>query len=288
MAELRSQRVAPTLITLVVVSLLLMTVDIRASGGGVPGLLRGGAQELIGPVQRVVAAVVTPVADFVDGLAGIAGLREENARLLQQLAESQAQLASMEELQARLGVLEDLYDLKLETAELVQTPANVIGEVDAFDHSFRIARGSGDGVLVNHPVIDTQGYLIGRVAEVTDHFAVVVPVIASDQAVTVSIGDQVGTLVSQAGRNQMSLEVFEASAPVVEGTEVVTSAQSSNYPPGIPVGWVVESVRPDGNALIVGVQPYASVSSLRVVVVLTWPIEETPTAVETPVEGASG
>ena len=267
----RPERLAPTLITLIVLSLLLMTLDIRSSGGGLVGTVRGGVQELIGPVQRVLDAVVTPVADFVEGLAGVAGLRDENARLVQQLAVAEAQVASIEELQARLKVLEELHQLQLNTGELLRTPANVIGRVDAFDPTFRISKGGDQGVLVGHPVIDTRGYLVGRVSAVSANYAIVVPLSASDQAVTVSVGDQVGTLEHQLASSRLLLQVFEATGPMKAGTEVVTSAQAVNFPPGVPVGRIAEDARPDGNALVVPVDPYVSVDSLRIVVVLTWP-----------------
>lgn len=272
----RPERLAPTLITLIVLSLLLMTLDIRSSGGGVVGTVRGGFQELIGPAQRVLDAVVTPVADFVEGLAGVAGLRDENARLTRQLAEAEAELATIEELKARLAALEELHELQLSTGELVRTPANVIGRVDAFDPTFRISKGSDQGILVGHPVIDTHGYLVGRVSAVSANYALVVPLSASDQAVTVSVGDQVGTLEHQLASSRLLLQVFEAIGPMEAGTEVVTSAQAVNFPPGVPVGRIAEDVRPDGNALVVPVDPYVQVDSLRLVVVLTWPAGDPP------------
>ncbi|NIR41406.1 MAG: rod shape-determining protein MreC, partial [Actinobacteria bacterium] len=61
--------------------------------------------------------------------------------------------------------LERLEGLELAVEDLVRTNANVIGRTDSFDRSFRIDRGEESGVLVGHPVLDANGYLVGRVLE---------------------------------------------------------------------------------------------------------------------------
>ncbi|MGH8874627.1 MAG: rod shape-determining protein MreC, partial [Acidimicrobiia bacterium] len=175
MRERPGDRVVPTLITLVVVSFLLMTFDIRAAGQGVVGSLRAGTQSMVGPAQALATTVVDPVADFVEGLASIAGLREENQRLRRELDEARGQLALVEDDRARVVVLEQLVGLDGTGEDLVRTAANVIGHNDTFDLSFTIDKGSADGVLAGHPVIDPNGYLVGKVLSVAEHFATVVP-----------------------------------------------------------------------------------------------------------------
>ena len=57
--------------------------------------------------------------------------REQNAALSAQLAESQASLVAVQDDLAKLDLLEQIYDLDTDGAELGQTVANVIGSVDA-------------------------------------------------------------------------------------------------------------------------------------------------------------
>ncbi len=281
MREYRDTRTVPTLVTLIVIGFLVMTLDIRASGGGLTGTLRDGTTRLLAPVQRVAAAIVNPLADFMEGLADIADLRAENADLRSRLASVQAELASVQDSLERLEVLERLNDLTLDEADLIQTPANVIGRTDSFDLSFRIDKGEADGVLAGHPVIDENGYLVGRVLSATAHGAVVVPIVGDREAVTVVAGGRIGSLSAILGSGQMRLDVFDTPDPMPAGTQVVTSFQSVSFPPGIPVGEVVETVKPVGGALRATVEPFSDLSRLRVVVVLTWPPD--PTAVtETP------
>lgn len=264
-------RTIPLLVTLLAVSIVIMTFDIRASGEGVVGSLRTGVNRILEPVQVAASAVVNPVADLVGNLRDVAGLRAENEALRAELAEAQAELASVEDRLERLEVLERLHDLELDLADLTTTNANVVGLTDSFDQSFRIDRGMEAGILEGHPVLDVNGYVVGRVLESWRGGAIVVPLVGDVEAITVSVGDQVGTLQAVVGSEELVLEVLENAEPVEEGDQVVTSSFSSVFPPSIPVGVIAQDARPQGQALTASVEPYADISRLRVVVVVAWP-----------------
>lgn len=267
-----TDRTLPTLITLVIVAVLLMTFDIRLQGGGVVAVLRGGAQTVVAPLQRGASAVVNPVADFLDGLTAIASLRAENQALRAELGTAQAQLDEVEDDLARLATMEELNDLGLDESEIGQTPANVIGSPDpSFDPSFLIDKGTSDGVLVGQPVIDVYGYAVGTVTDVSPTTATVVPIVAGRNAVVVLVGDQVGQATAQPGLDDMLLEVLDARYPVSAGDQVMTSSASTNFPGGLPVGEVAADSEPESTALTALVTPYVDVEALRVVVVLAWP-----------------
>lgn len=273
----RSDRSLPTFITLVVVAILLMTFDVRMQGQGVVGAMRGGTQTLLAPLQRGAAVVIEPVTDFVDGLADIASLRETNEALRAELARAQAALAEAGDDLARLETLEALYDLDLESTEVMRTPANVIGRADQFDLSFQIDKGVSDGVIEGQPVIDVYGFAVGRVSEASPNTAIVVPIQASRNAVSVMVGSQTGLLTSNPGSAEMRLDIYDARSPVGEGDQVVTAANT--FPPGLAVGEVVGPAAPQSTALEAQVMPFVDIESLRVVVVLAWPPD--PTAVTT-------
>lgn len=273
----RSDRSMPTFVTLVVVAILLMTFDIRLAGEGVVGVIRGGAQTLLAPLQRGATVVIDPVADFLDGLSDITSLRETNDALRAELARTQAALAEAGDDLARLETLEALYDLDLESTEVARTPANVIGRADQFDLAFQIDKGVDDGVIEGQPVIDVYGFAVGLVAEASPSTAIVVPIQASRNEVTVLVGSQTGLLSANPGSPDMTLEIFDARAPVNEGDQVVTSANT--FPPGLAVGEIIQPASPQSTALTTQVMPFVDVESLRAVVVLAWPPD--PTAATT-------
>lgn len=271
-------RTLPVLITLLVLGVLLMTIDVRLQGGGVVGVMRDGTQTIIAPVQKAVSFVVTPVANMIDSLSNVATLREENIALRRQLEEARADLIAVQDQQARLELLEQLYGLESAGEELGRTVANVIGRPDAFDAAMYIDKGIADGIVVGQPVIDTNGFVVGTVKNVTAGSAIIVPITADRQALTVVVGNQVGTLLSQVNTDLMKLEVLPAREPVLADERVVTSATSANFPAGWPVGRVVEDAAPSVDLLTASVEPFVNPDTLRIVVVLAWPPDPvTPT-----------
>ncbi len=268
----RSDRALPTFITLLVIGVLLMTFDVRLEGGGVVGVLRSGTQAIVSPLQRMAAYVVTPVANALDSLSNVASLREQNAALSAELAEAQASLVAVQDQLAKLELLEQIYDLGTDDQTVGRTVANVIGSVDA---ALIIDKGTNDGVLVGQPVIDTNGYVVGTVKSASAGSATVLPITATREGLTVLIGSQTGTLVSRAFSSELGLEmdldVFDAREPVLAGDRVLTSAASTAYPAGLPVGEVIEDASPESTSLTTTVRPFVDAESLRFVIVLAWP-----------------
>jgi rod shape-determining protein MreC len=271
----RTDRALPTFISLIVIGVLLMTFDVRLEGGGVVGVLRTGTQNILSPLQKAAAFVVTPVSDALDSLSHVASLREENAALDAQLADAEARLVSVQDQLAKLGLLEHLYDLNLDEQQIGRTVAEVIGKPDPLDAALIISKGTSDGILVGQPVIDTSGYVVGTVKTASAHSATVVPITAAREGLTVLVGDQTGTLVSEPFSSTltltMNLDIFVATEPVLAGDRVLTSAVSTNYPAGLPVGVVTKDASPSTGSLSTTVKPFVEPDSLRIVVVLAWP-----------------
>jgi rod shape-determining protein MreC len=267
-----SDRALPTFITLLVVGVLLMTFDVRLAGGGVVGVLRTGTQEIVSPLQRVAAYAVTPIANALDSLSNVASLREQNAALTAELAEAEAALVAVQDDLAKLALLEQIYDLEADGGVLGQTVANVIGSVDA---ALIIDKGQKDGVVAGQPVIDTNGYVVGTVKSASTGSATILPITATREGLTVLVGSQTGTLLSRPFSSELSLEmdldVFDAREPVLAGDRVLTSAASTDYPAGLPVGEVLADASPESTSLSTTVRPFVDAESLRFVVVLAWP-----------------
>jgi rod shape-determining protein MreC len=262
-------RTFPTLITLLVLGLLLMTFDVRSEGGGVTGLLRTGTQSMVAPLQKGAAFVVNPVVDVIDSLSNVATLREQNRILQRDLAEAEAAIVAVDDDLARLELYEQLYDLESTGTAIGRTVAQVIGQ-PAQEGALIIDKGSSDGIVVGQPVVDTSGYVVGSVELVTAGTATIVPITVGPSGVAVAVGDQVGVVLPQIDTNVMRLEL-DAKDPVFRGDRVVTSAGSVRFPAGYPVGEVLADAAPTNDTLSTEVDPYVQPDTLRVVVVLAWP-----------------
>jgi rod shape-determining protein MreC len=249
-----------------------MTFDVRLDGGGVVGVLRSGTQAIVSPVQRLASYVVNPVSNALDSMSNVASLREQNAELARELAESQASLIAVQDQIAELELLKQIYDLGNEEGQVGRTVANVIGAVDA---ALIVDKGTGDGVVVGQPVIDTNGYVVGTVTSASPGSATIVPITAERQGITVQTGTQTGALSSQAFSSDMTLtmtlDVFAAREPVLAGDRVVTSAGSTRFPAGLPVGQILADASPESTSLTTTVRPFVDPETLRLVVVLAWP-----------------
>ncbi len=276
MREFRTNdRALPLVVTLVVLSIVIMTFDIRSEGEGVLATVRGATNSVLEPVERLGSVVVSPLADVIENLSEIRSLRDENEALRAKLAEEQASNAANADLAARVAVLERINDVRSEDlADYTTTAANVVGQTDSFDMSFRLDKGEEAGILVGHPVVDDFGYLVGRVAQSWSGGSIVVPIVADVNAVTVRVGEQTGTLEAVIGSDIMVFQVFETAVAVSAGDAVVTSSLAEAYPPGLPVGEISETTEPTGQALTARVRPFSEPTRLRNVIVITWPTDQ--------------
>src|SRR5918994_361086 len=84
-----------------------------------------------------------------------------------ELAEKEAELVAMQDDLALFEHYERYYELEATGSELGRTPAQVIGQPDAFDGALIIDKGSSSGIVVGQPVIDTSGYIVGSIQQVT-------------------------------------------------------------------------------------------------------------------------
>lgn len=271
MREFRDDRSVPLFITLLVIAFVVMTLDVRSTGAGALDTVKEGASRLVEPIQSAASAVIDPVARLVENLSDVAGLRNENAALRAELARAQAELAGVEQDRARLEVLEEMLDLQLAVEALVRTNANVIGRSDSIDELLVLDRGEESGILAGHPVLDQNGYVVGRILDSWNGGSTVVPLTNDVEGITVTVGDQFGTLQPVIGSSEMVLNVLESAHPVAAGDQVVTSQLSLSFPRGLPVGEIVADAQPQGQTLTVAVRPFTETSRLEAVVVVAWP-----------------
>ena len=128
-------------IALVVTSLVTITLDSRGGDRGPLALVGRASLAVISPLQKGIAAVFRPIGDFFGDLARIGSLKEQNARLQQQLDQFRGQQAQFQEMLAENKELRALLDLK-EQLGFDTIGATVISESPSnFEASVNINRG---------------------------------------------------------------------------------------------------------------------------------------------------
>lgn len=271
-----TDRSAFVAIILLIVSLGLMTYDVRSSNEGFGAALRNGAKFVATPIQAAINAVVEPVVGFADGLANLAGLRQENERLRERIAELEGEVIRVGHLEDQVEELGLLLDLRLEgDLQELAVRAEVTGRAGILDPTLFINRGIDDGIHPGQPVVDGQGALVGVVLEALERSSVVLP-IASRRApaVTVRLADDRRGIVEGLGADGLQLSIFDAALPVEEGELLVTFGpygDSHSYPKGLLVGTVMAPASPRSGVIRVSVIPMGDLDRVEYLAVLPWP-----------------
>ena len=277
-----SRRTRLVLGALLVAALALITFDARGGGGPVSalrsfgGTVFGGAQNVIGAVTRPVTSLFSNVSGAHANQARISALQAEVIRLRVELSEarlSKAQSAQLQQLLTLAG--RGRYRI---------VAANVIAAAPGFAGAVTIDAGRADGIRPDLTVLNGSG-LVGTVTSASAHTATVL--LTTDATATVGVqvagtgqvGAVTGTGPGRAGGPMLRLQVFDASAILRVGEQLVTfgSVHGQPYVPGVPVG-VITQVLASGNTLTKAalVRPYANANALGMVGVVVVPPRVNP------------
>jgi rod shape-determining protein MreC len=257
------------LILLVLTSITLITIDARGNGGGVTRTVRDSARDAMAPVQSAVDDVLSPVADWFDGVAQSGNLKDENRTLRRELAQARGEAAQSRSVLRENGELRKLAQLPF-VGDLAGVDAQVIaGSPGNFESTIAVDRGSDAGIAPGMPVVTGDG-LVGRIVQASRKRATVLLLTDPNSGVAVRLEKSGGTGVAngRAGSNLLRLD-FVRPEFKVKRDELVFTADSGRYPANIPVGRVV-SVKSSPGAIeqTILVQPLADVARSSVVRVL--------------------
>jgi rod shape-determining protein MreC len=249
------------LIILLVLAVALITFDFRDGGSSDAHSLGG---RLFGPAERV-AGDVTGWFRGGGGSGEISALQQQNDQLRAELAQAQTD-------DTDAGQLASLLHLSTKDRYKV-VPATVIAAGGAYSDTVTISAGSASGIAANETVLNGDG-LVGTVVAVTASTATVQLATDANSPVGVriagtgEIGALSGTADSFSGSAPLRLVLFDATATLQPGEEVITfgSIGGRPYVPGVPVGTVTTVTTEPGSLTPTAlVQPFADFTGLGVV-----------------------
>ena len=250
--------------------LILISAQVQ-SKTGVPVL----ESVTFGFFSRVQAAA----SGFIDGVRGgwgnyvdLRGVRDENARLRQQVADMEVRLQEQHALAARAVRLEELLKLKGSTTLPTLAASVIAGSPIPDVLTVTIDRGSADGVQPDMSVIGPKG-IVGRVmGPVAAHAARVQLIIDRNAAVgAVTERARAGGMVfgrSSGDDPPLGMDLVSNLSDVKSGDIVVASGVDGIYPKGFVIGSVESSERGSGLHRVITVRPAVDFSSLEEVLVV--------------------
>lgn len=270
------QRAPIWLVTLLVANLVIMAVDARDANGQ-HKILRVWTQTLASPLQNASSKASDATVGFFQQLWNSRSTAQENKQLKERLTRLEAELENARHAEAENERLRSLLNLN-EQLEIKSIPARVIArDPSIWFNTITINRGSSSGISVNMPVV-TIGGIVGRVITVSP-FASQVMLITDEKAGAGAIVGQLGqsgALGSVRGRDDLGVGLVEMRyvsglEKVEVGDFVTTTGQDGIYPPGLPVGRVVDVKKGSATqAHQILIQPGAQLDHLEAVAVLLY------------------
>jgi len=258
------------LITLIVTSLLLITLDLR--GIGVIDGVRKGTQGAFAPIQNFGATITLPVRNFLSDVTQL-GRKQSQIKKLQVENEAlRLQLLDRASADAELEQLKSVLDLA-GTAKFKVVAAKVIsqGATTSFTQTITIDAGTKDGIRDNMTVISGLG-LVGVVKIAYDNSSLVE--LASDPGFKIGARvagtQQIGILSGQGTRKGV-LQLLDNESTLKLGDVVLARGSQNNRPfvPGVPIGVVTAVDNAAGSVTqTADVRFFTSFSTLGVVSVV--------------------
>lgn len=254
----------------IAVILLLFIGLVVLSLSGYLSVLLGAATAPLVSLQSVISTRYVALFEFFTSPQDVLSLRQENARLTNEIALLQKQVIEFEEQLREAEVFYALLDFARTNPENQYIAATVIGkDPSPFMGYIILDHGTDDGVRHGMPVVTEEG-LVGKVDAVTANACRVQ--LISDAGFSANVRGQnsqaEGLLVGSI-TGDLSLTMVTQDVTLVSGDLLLTSGLGGNYPADVLVG-EIETVYKEENALFqsASVQPAVDLRNLQVVLII--------------------
>jgi len=284
-----SRRTRILLGVLVVACLTFVILDLRG-GEGPFASVRAVGSNILGGLERAAATVFSPITGAGSWWST---MRDQSEQIRTLTAENEALRSELQILtndRARVAALDGLLRVAgVGQYRFVPSEVIAIGPAQDFSWTLTIDAGRNDGIEQDMSVINGSG-LVGRVLKTTADTSTVVLVVDQGSAVGGRIAGtgEIGIVSGTGAQDELEFELLDPLADVRVGDALVTFGSKGGrpYAPGLPIGEVVEVSGTGGQLTRVAkVRPYADMSRLSIVGIVTKPPREDPRDSVLPVSG---
>lgn len=249
----------------------LITLDQRGQGSGLFDSARRLALDVSSPIQSAVDDVVNPVSEWFDGVTNSGDVARERDELRGRVGELESSLARAEGAISENQELRRLLELPF-AGDLDGVAAEVIARApNSFEQTITVNKGTASGIAEGMPVVAGDG-LVGRVVLAGRTSSKILLITDETSGVSIRIENQTGSAVGEVGRQTLAVDFVDPDADVGEDQVAVTLGEMSRFPPGIPVGTVVQADRAPGEVQQrIRLEPIVDLAELELVKILIWP-----------------
>jgi rod shape-determining protein MreC len=282
----RGPSITTRLVSLIILSLLLMTLDHRQHH---LNTVRAILSVMVYPLQVAASAPVTATRWLTETLARRNDLLKENARLQAEHLQLSSKLQKLESLQMENARLRALLESSVKVGDRVLEAELMNVDLDPYRHRVVLNKGSLNDVYLGQPILDAHG-VMGQVTKVSPLTAEAMLITDPEHAIPVQVlRTGMRTLVVGTGApDRLELPHLPDSADIRRGDLLVTSGLGGRFPAGYHVGIVEEiSTNPGSPFLSVTATPTAHVDRSPEVL-LVWRLEHAEKKQEEPAQAAAG
>ena len=257
----------------VLIALLLVLAHTAYNGSFLLSNLFGAVTT---PMQKVSAAAAESVSGVAERVTtSYEDLAAENEQLRAQVEALQKQLSDYYQYKQENEQLKNFLELKSANPDYKFAYGSVIARDGAASYySFRVDKGTLDGVAVNDPVV-TEGGLVGWVSSVSAMQCSVTTILSPSTNISAidKVNRDTGVLTSDAAladQGLVRLSYLENDNTVKKGDMIVTSGIGGIFPKNLLIGKAVEVQSSQTDvSLYATVEPYVDVKNVKDVLIIT-------------------
>ncbi len=227
----------------VVLAFALLLLLLQRVNPDLGSRMRGATADALSPIISLVRAPIEGIRRMGGAIADHRAVVEQNRELKARLARADAQAAQAGKLAAEVKRMDALLGLRRPERRLVATAIASAVSAGAGQRQAIISAGLADGVRPRMPVIAAEG-LAGRVTDVGQGASRIMLLTDSDSRVPVKVlrTGWTGLAVGSGGTLlDFQFDIASGTDRIRVGDRLVSSGDGGLFPPGVPVGVVVDA-----------------------------------------------
>ena len=237
---------------IVVATLFVLSLLVYSSIPGSPlNTITSPISFITNPIHSFLSGTTDSIAGFFESVSNTAKIRDENIALKESNARLEQQVKELEENGRRWEELKSAFKLKDVFSDYEILGASILTRDagDWFD-VFRINIGTRENIVIDdttsYAVVDARMNLVGRVLSSDFTSSKIMPILNEGSVVSAKMNTASGSAVRIRGDITLKdsgcclVDKISDFTSIQVGDEVITSGLGGLYPPGIPIGTIIE------------------------------------------------